>query len=88
MGTPSLTGTTTASITIEDVNDNAPVFDSASYSFVTVENVNIGTTLGTVTATDDDYGTNGQFTVSKSKTLTLNTNWLAQTRVFVKGHIF
>ncbi|XP_044280292.1 desmocollin-1-like [Varanus komodoensis] len=41
-------------IRIEDDNDNAPVFDRDIYIFHILENSRIGTTVGQVTATDND----------------------------------
>ena len=55
-GTPSLTGTTTATVTITDVNDNAPVFMNTPYMFTVDEHVANDTVVGTVTAVDYDIG--------------------------------
>ncbi|XP_069125633.1 protocadherin Fat 4-like [Argopecten irradians] len=52
------TSTATLSVIIEDVNDNAPIFNPATYSFSINEGVsNQG--IGNVTATDQDKGNNG-----------------------------
>ncbi|XP_077999715.1 cadherin-23-like [Glandiceps talaboti] len=55
---------TGVSIYVTDVNDNAPVFDRPSYTEDVHENETIGTTLLTVSASDADSGTNGEFTFS------------------------
>lgn len=39
---------------VADSNDNAPVFTSQNYQFSVPENVNVGTLMGRVTATDAD----------------------------------
>lgn len=49
-------------INLRDVNDNAPEFTSAFYSFDIDEDTAIGTTVGTVTAFDPDLGPNGSVT--------------------------
>ncbi|XP_046568675.1 LOW QUALITY PROTEIN: cadherin EGF LAG seven-pass G-type receptor 2-like [Haliotis rubra] len=43
-------------VTLTDVNDNSPVFGSITYSFTIAENVKVGTTVGTVSASDADIG--------------------------------
>ena len=55
-GSPSLTGTTTATVTLTDVNDNAPVFTNTPFSFTVDENAANDTEVGTVTAVDYDTG--------------------------------
>ncbi|PAA63339.1 hypothetical protein BOX15_Mlig002557g1 [Macrostomum lignano] len=64
-GSPALTGTTTLTITIADVNDNDPVFTSTYTSGVSVdENSVAGTAVTTFTATDADLGANAAVTYS------------------------
>ena len=46
------TSTVSLSITLTDVNDNFPQFSSAMFVFSVKENVTLGTSVGTVTATD------------------------------------
>ena len=58
MGTPPLTSSTTLSISIEDVNDNMPVFIQLPYSASLAEDVSIGTPVLTVSADDIDSGAN------------------------------
>uniref|UniRef100_A0A8C1V3G6 FAT atypical cadherin 3b n=1 Tax=Cyprinus carpio TaxID=7962 RepID=A0A8C1V3G6_CYPCA len=51
-------------ITVEDANDNYPVFTSTSYKVSINESIPIGTIILTVTAVDDDKGDNGCITYS------------------------
>ena len=46
-------------ITILDDNDNYPIFSMPSYTFDVEENNDISVSIGTVSATDSDFGTNG-----------------------------
>ncbi|MDE2901824.1 MAG: cadherin domain-containing protein, partial [Chloroflexota bacterium] len=55
-GTATATATVPVTITVTDV-DEAPVFGAASYSFSVVEDAALGTTIGTVAATDPEGGT-------------------------------
>ncbi|XP_053400699.1 protocadherin Fat 3-like [Mercenaria mercenaria] len=59
-----LTDAVTLSITINNINDNSPVFFPAVYSWFISEGASIGTTVGTVTATDADIGTYGDISYS------------------------
>lgn len=56
--------TTNVQITVEDANDNYPVFTRTSYEASINESVPIGTVLLTVSAVDDDKGDNGCITYS------------------------
>ena len=67
-GTPSLSSTLTVDITIEDSNDNSPVFNSSPYVFNLIENSSIGSTVGVLQASDSDIGTNAQLTFSSMDT--------------------
>ncbi|XP_041360253.1 protocadherin-11 X-linked-like isoform X2 [Gigantopelta aegis] len=58
-GLTPLTGTATIVINVGDQNDNAPVFTNVPIKFTIRENVDIGFTVGRVSATDDDLGVNG-----------------------------
>ncbi|XP_048031668.1 protocadherin Fat 3 isoform X3 [Megalobrama amblycephala] len=51
-------------ITIEDANNNSPMFTSTSYEVSVNESIPIGTVILTVTAVDDDKGDNGCITYS------------------------
>ena len=67
-GETPLTGTATVTLTIEDMNDNAPKFTHSSYTFEILENLNSGTSVNEVSAKDLDIGPNGMFTFSLSST--------------------
>lgn len=58
-GTPPLRGQMTVNITIQDVNDNPPIFNQSRYFASIPENVTIGTTVLQVFATDADGEENG-----------------------------
>ncbi|KAK1795690.1 hypothetical protein P4O66_001180 [Electrophorus voltai] len=53
-----LSGSTTVTIVITDVNDNPPRFPQKMYQFSISEGAAIGTSVGRVMATDDDMGEN------------------------------
>jgi hypothetical protein len=63
-GLPQLHDDVNVTVTVNDVNDNAPVFDQALYSATVVENKPIGTGVLVVTVTDDDIGINDDVTLS------------------------
>ncbi|XP_035670182.1 protocadherin Fat 4-like, partial [Branchiostoma floridae] len=50
----------TVTISVTDVNDNAPEFDTSHYNFQVSENMNASTLVGTVFAEDTDEGGNGE----------------------------
>ncbi|XP_040429008.1 protocadherin gamma-A10-like [Cygnus olor] len=58
-GEPSRTGTALIRVSVLDANDNAPVFTQAVYAVRVPEDVAVGSTLLTLTATDADEGLNG-----------------------------
>ncbi|OXB52091.1 hypothetical protein ASZ78_006160, partial [Callipepla squamata] len=58
-GEPARTGTARIRVAVLDANDNAPAFSQAVYSVRVPEDVPVGSTLLSVTATDPDDGTNG-----------------------------
>ncbi|NXW89961.1 PCDGH protein, partial [Alopecoenas beccarii] len=58
-GEPARTGTARIRVAVLDANDNAPVFSQAEYTVRVPEDVPVGSTLVTVTATDFDEGLNG-----------------------------
>ncbi len=59
-GVPSRSSTTTATIFITDINDNAPVFDNRRLTGYVMENRDAGTSVVTVKATDKDAGENAR----------------------------
>uniref|UniRef100_A0A6E8VTV9 Cadherin domain-containing protein n=1 Tax=Anopheles coluzzii TaxID=1518534 RepID=A0A6E8VTV9_ANOCL len=59
-GSPPLRGQMTVNITIQDVNDNQPIFNQSRYFATVPENATLGTTVLQVYATDQDAGENGQ----------------------------
>ena len=63
-GTPKLCGFCIVEVTIDDVNDNAPVFNPTSYSGNITENSGIGLSILSVNATDIDLGSNAEVTFS------------------------
>uniref|UniRef100_A0A8D1P8E0 Protocadherin gamma-C5 n=1 Tax=Sus scrofa TaxID=9823 RepID=A0A8D1P8E0_PIG len=63
-GLPARSGTTHISVTVLDVNDNAPAFQSSVLRVGLPENAPVGTLLLRLNATDPDEGTNGQLDYS------------------------
>ncbi|XP_025050540.1 protocadherin gamma-B5-like [Alligator sinensis] len=63
-GAPPLATTQTVRLQVSDVNDNAPLFDEASYSAYVAENNPAGASLLRVRASDPDLGRNGRVTYS------------------------
>ncbi|XP_064600895.1 protocadherin Fat 4-like [Liolophura sinensis] len=62
-GSPQLTGSTTVLVSITPTNDYDPVF--VAPNTVTIpESSSLGAVVTTITATDDDYGTDGTITYS------------------------
>nr|XP_015205218.1 PREDICTED: protocadherin alpha-8-like isoform X7 [Lepisosteus oculatus] len=59
-GNPQRSGALNVTVTLLDINDNAPVFDQQKYSVTLKENVPIGTTVVRVSASDQDEGVNGE----------------------------
>nr|XP_025873661.1 protocadherin gamma-B6 isoform X7 [Vulpes vulpes] len=63
-GKPPLSSSTTITLHIGDVNDNAPVFHQASYVVHVAENNPPGASIAQVSATDPDLGPNGRVSYS------------------------
>ncbi|GCB67128.1 hypothetical protein scyTo_0000683 [Scyliorhinus torazame] len=57
-----LSGSTTVTITITDINDNPPRFNQKLYQLSMPESAAIGTTVGKVKAEDVDLGQNSEMT--------------------------
>ncbi|XP_070994975.1 protocadherin gamma-C5-like isoform X1 [Oncorhynchus clarkii lewisi] len=66
-GQPEKSGSTLLLITILDVNDNAPVFDMSIKKVSVLENVEKGTLVTKLNATDADYAQNGEVSFLFSK---------------------
>lgn len=66
-GNPPLRGQMTVNITIQDVNDNTPIFNQSRYFASVPENATIGTKVLQVYATDIDAGNNGliEFSINR-----------------------
>jgi len=56
-GTPSRRASMTLVVSVLDVNDNRPVFNSDGYAFRVLRPVPLGAVIGSVRANDSDYGT-------------------------------
>ncbi|KAI8521410.1 hypothetical protein Bbelb_011640 [Branchiostoma belcheri] len=57
---PQHTAYTTVEVTVTDINDQDPMFQSLPYHFTVSEDAIPGSVVGTVTATDMDQGKNGE----------------------------
>ena len=91
-GDPPKSGSIDVLITVEDANDNDPVFDNTTYEVSLYENVPIHTTIIQVHATDKDSGLYGQVFYKFSPTTEENYGHLFGIKnttgeVYVKGII-
>ena len=59
-GSPPLSATLDVTVTVEDTNDNSPVFTETSYQAILEEDWPLEETFVQVEATDKDEGLNGQ----------------------------
>ncbi|XP_069129920.1 protocadherin-9-like [Argopecten irradians] len=59
-GSPPKTGVLNINVTIEDENDNAPIFTLKTYNVSVKEDIAIGTSILEMTAVDADVGKNGE----------------------------
>ncbi|XP_024919231.1 protocadherin gamma-A11-like, partial [Cynoglossus semilaevis] len=66
-GNPQRSGTANIHVTVLDANDNAPVFDQATYKASIPENAAVDTVVITVSASDADEGINGEVTYEFSR---------------------
>ncbi len=64
MDSQSLTGVTSVTISLLDVNDNTPVFESDTYMFSISEDSREFSVIGVVSATDKDDGENSTISYS------------------------
>lgn len=58
-GSPSLSGTGTVTVLVNDVNDNVPVFTSSTFHTTIMEDAPTGTDVLLVNSSDADVGANG-----------------------------
>ncbi|XP_032885722.1 protocadherin beta-16-like isoform X9 [Amblyraja radiata] len=65
-GVPVRSGTVQVTITVQDMNDNHPVFSQSVYSVRMLETAAVGTLIIRLNATDLDEGSNGEITYSLS----------------------
>ncbi|XP_023607803.1 protocadherin gamma-B5 isoform X16 [Myotis lucifugus] len=63
-GKPPLSSSTTITLHVTDVNDNAPVFQQSAYLVHVPENNPPGASIAQVSASDPDLGPNGQVSYS------------------------
>jgi len=66
-GTPQRSATMETVVMVMDANDHAPRFVERQYTFDVREDVDVGTVIGRVSATDDDHGHNALVTYSFSR---------------------
>ncbi|NXE83667.1 PCDGM protein, partial [Cochlearius cochlearius] len=59
-GSPARSGTAQITVVVQDVNDNAPTFDRATYKVQVPENTPVGALLLRLNASDPDEGPNGE----------------------------
>ncbi|KAK7919036.1 hypothetical protein WMY93_010320 [Mugilogobius chulae] len=65
-GEPPMSGTMQIYVTVLDANDNAPIFSTPLYRAKILENSPKGTSILSVSASDEDIGSNGKITYSMS----------------------
>ncbi|TSK28057.1 Cadherin EGF LAG seven-pass G-type receptor 1 [Bagarius yarrelli] len=59
-GVPPLKAAVDIQVSVQDINDNAPVFEKDELYIYVKENSSVGSTLARISATDPDEGTNAQ----------------------------
>uniref|UniRef100_A0A3B5MF03 Cadherin-12 n=1 Tax=Xiphophorus couchianus TaxID=32473 RepID=A0A3B5MF03_9TELE len=84
---------TTVTVTLTDVNDNAPTFQQHVYTFALPENAAVGTTVGRIMAEDGDIGSNAKMTyrleddLIESSTFIIETDPVTQEGVILLGMV-
>nr|XP_057919083.1 protocadherin beta-15-like [Doryrhamphus excisus] len=68
-GKPPRSGTLNVSIIVLDINDNRPIFSQDNYQITINENIQIGTSIFKINASDPDDGINGELEYKFGKTL-------------------
>ena len=63
-GTPPLEAICTFNVTIEDINDNLPMFDKSSYEESVPRDLEVNRTVMRIAATDIDFGPNATISYS------------------------
>ena len=63
-GEPAMTGSTSVTITLSDINDNEPVFMNNSIVVSYAESLDVGSIIAVPIATDRDIGVNSRITYS------------------------
>ncbi|KAI4818747.1 hypothetical protein KUCAC02_004049 [Chaenocephalus aceratus] len=63
-GNPSLSGTGTVTVLVDDVNDNVPVFTASAFHTTIMENAPTGADVLLVNSSDADVGVNGVISYS------------------------
>jgi len=63
-GSPAGTATASIIVVVLDSNDNAPQFSKEAYHFLVRENLDAGTSVGTIAATDRDLDNNASLRYS------------------------
>ncbi|KAK0083836.1 hypothetical protein PV325_008132 [Microctonus aethiopoides] len=63
-GAPPLRSRLSVNVTVQDVNDNPPIFNQTRYTASVPENATVGTPILSVNATDADAGENGRIEYS------------------------
>lgn len=71
-GSPPLSGSCNITVTVEDQNDNDPRFSKLRYTATILEDVEVGTPVLTVKASDADLGINAKLVYS----LANESQWL------------
>ncbi|XP_061045691.1 protocadherin alpha-12-like [Eubalaena glacialis] len=75
-GKPELTGSVQIQITILDVNDNAPEFDTPGYKVVLFENIPNNTRVIQLNASDLDEGSNREISYGIRMILPVSEKWI------------